>query len=194
MEIVTEYRLNGLVIRKRFADGMCDASSLLNQYNESAETQKRADMFMRNGATRALILELKNEPTVTPVETERADGKRTVWFCPQLFFLFACWLSPECGSAVGKCLFGGVCEPTDVDGGYKRLSESLGIDAQQTDKMVTAFERVAGVMPKTKPDDGQNAEIKALQNHMLNIVETKSCGYDDVMKEFGVLYNTKFNI
>lgn len=194
MKIVTEYRLNGLVIRKRFADGMCDASSLLNQYNESAETQKRADMFMRNGATRALMLELKNEPTVTPVETERADGKRTVWFCPQLFFLFACWLSPECGSAVGKCLFDGACEPTDVDDGYKRLSELLGIDAQQTDKMVTAFERVVGVMPKTKPNDAQRAEIKSVQNHILNLVKNKSYGYDDVMKEFGVLYNTKFNI
>lgn len=196
-DIIITYGINNYVLNKRLSDGMYDATLLLEQHNARFKPVKRLDIFIRNESTGAFIRELKQTPSVTPIAVvrgKRDDGvrKKTVWLCPQLFTQFAFWLNPECGASVGKCVFDGICDPTDTEDGYNVLIGLLGVT--DTERFKTSFERIAGVMPKTKPDDAQNAEIKALQNHILNLVKNKSYGYDDVIKEFSVLYNTKFNI
>lgn len=191
-DIIIVYNTDGYVLRKRMCDGMFDATLLLKQYNARFRPTKRFDIFLRNESTCAFVNGLKRTPTVTVVDIvrDRANNK-TFWICPQLFVILAYWLNPECGASVSKCVSGGMCEPTDTESGYTVLMDMLGVT--DADKFKTSFERIAGVMPKARPDNAQNAEIKALQDYVADLVKNKSYGYDDVVREFGVLYDAKFN-
>lgn len=93
-------------VNQRTKDGMFNATSLLNQWNESAGMKKEVADFFKNDNSKEFLKILKEDLNTgdSPYLSSRGRYGGT-WMHPYLFIKFAMWLNPRFELSVIKFVY-----------------------------------------------------------------------------------------
>lgn len=124
--------MGDFVVQQRTKDGMFNATSLLKQWNDSTQSDKRLQSYFANDATEEFVntiltkenLHSKNSCYVT--SKARADRGGGTWMHPMLFIDFAMWINPAFKYDVLKFVYDQMIRYRNEAGdAYKYLSAAV---------------------------------------------------------------------
>ena len=125
---------------ERREDGMCNVSSLLEQWNEKTNSCKRIDMFLRTNKGREIIsgYEEQGIKVMDRVSAERTVGKPkiTTWFHPCVFSHFVKWLSPTLVDYFAVCHVSAKFDEYELD--------------RKIERELSKLEKLVSSMPNSK--------------------------------------------
>lgn len=129
-------KLNDFDVIQRTKDGMFNATSLINQWNDSNHQSKEITKFFENKHTNEFIKVLVFEENLNTQDSAylKSRGKNGgTWMHPYLFVKFAMWLNPKFEYHVIKFVYDQLIEDRKLSGDHYNKLCSLLSKFQDTD-------------------------------------------------------------
>lgn len=129
-------------VEQRTKDGMFNATSLMNQWNDNSGQKKNINHYLDNSTTKEFMEALVNDDanirnserpmnqvfTKTKAKTN-SDGSRIageVWMCPLMFIDFAMWINPSFKVKVLKFVYDQMIKyRNDAGDAYRELGGAI---------------------------------------------------------------------
>lgn len=162
-------QLDKFIVYQRTCDGMFNATSLLNQWNEYTGQQKQIVHYTENKSTeetiQALLKDLGFKERNSVLLQSRGKNGGT-WLHPYLFIDFAMWINPIFKVKVLKFVYDELISLRhDAGDGYKELSSAIAslpdVKHDTYSKVATAVNYI--VFNEHKEDLRNNATIEQLK-------------------------------
>lgn len=190
------YELGGYKIEQR-ADGMFNATSLVERWNESNRVKKRLDMFMRTSEATDAVVECRvsGEEPADRVREPFVKGrpKETIWYNAKLLVPLARWLDNALGTKavyvaaailITSVIGGSVDERTDR---LKEIVSGYNGDYGRVEKGINCI-----VDKESKNDIDRILNTDRVLTRLIGEVEIGVIkDYDGLIKRLGDMYNKK---
>lgn len=117
-------------VEQRTKDGMFNATSLLKQWNDCNNIEKRMQSYLDNNSTKELVNALRLEENLNSTNscylTSRGKYNGGTWMHPIMFIDFAMWLNPSFKVKVIKFVYDQLIKyRNDAGNAYRELGAAV---------------------------------------------------------------------
>lgn len=202
--VIMNRSMGDLKVKQRTKDGMFNATSLLKQWNNVSNSNKKLDHFFDNKSTKEFINAMIDDEDLhthnsvyVKSRASRGDNAGT-WMHPYLFIDFAMWLNPKFKVQVIKFVYDELIKHRHSAGdNYKLLSESgVKLKGYNFAEVATAMNWIVfGKKGKNLRQSASQDELRELSELQTKLAFAIDMGYiksyDSLIEEMREIFRMK---